>query len=84
MDLLRMLQANRQAQIEVQKAPVEERHKMRKVKGTPSALAKPVEDVPGTKSYRRKIIEEKPSKKKVKEHLEGLIAFECESSSDED
>lgn len=84
MDLLKMIAANRAAQAQVQKAPVEERHKMKKVRGTPSALAKPVEDIPGTKSYRRKIIEEKPAKKKVKEHLEAMIAFECESSSDED
>jgi len=83
MDLLRMLQQNRKALAEVQKAPVEERSKMRKIRGTPSGLAKPTEDVPGTKSYRNKIIQEKPSKKKVKEHIEALIAFECESS-DED
>lgn len=83
MDLLRMIHQNRQAQAQVQKAPVEERPKMKKVRGTPSSLPQPTEDVPGTKSYRRKIIEDKPSKKKVKEHLEALIAFECESS-DED
>lgn len=80
---MRMIQANRAAQVEVKKAPVEERSKMSKIRGTPSGLAKPVEDVPGTKSFRRKIIEDKPSKKKVKDHLEALIAFECESS-DED
>jgi hypothetical protein len=83
MDLLRMIAANRQAQVEVKKAPVEERPKMNKVRGTPTSLPKPVEDVPGTKSYRRMIIEEKPSKKKVKEHLEAMIAYECESSDDE-
>jgi hypothetical protein len=83
MDLLRMIQQNRQAQIEVKKAPVEERSKMKKVRGTPSSLPQPAEDVPGTKMNRLKIIEDKPSKKKVKEHLEALIAFECESS-DED
>ena len=83
MDLLRMIQQNRAAQVEVKKAPVEERSKMKKIKGTPSGLAQPAEDVPGTKSYRRMIIEEKPSKKKVKEHLEAMIAYECESS-DED
>jgi hypothetical protein len=78
-----MLQQNRAAQAQIQKAPVEERPKMRRVRGTPSALPKPAEDVPGTKMNRLKIIEDKPSKKKVKEHLEALIAFECESS-DED
>jgi len=83
MDLLRMIAANRQAQAEVKKAPVEERPKMKKVRGTPSALPKPAEDVPGTKSYRTMIIEDKPSKKKVKEHLEAMIAYELESS-DED
>lgn len=80
MDLLRMIQQNRKAIIEVQKAPVEDRPKMRKIRGTPSGLVKPSEDVPGTKSYRRKIIEDKPSKKKVREHLEALIAFELDSS----
>ena len=83
MDLLRMIQQNRAAQVEVKKAPVEERSKMKKIKGTPSGLPEPAEEVPGTKSYRRMIIEEKPSKKKVKEHLEAMIAYECESS-DED
>lgn len=83
MDLLKMIQQNRAAQAQVQKAPVEDRPKMKKVRGTPTSLPKPTEDVPGTKSYRRMIIEDKPSKKKVKEHLEALIAFECESS-DED
>lgn len=78
-----MIAANRQAQAEVKKAPVEERPKMKKVRGTPSALPQPAEDVPGTKSYRMKIIEDKPSKKKVKEHLEAMIAYELESS-DED
>jgi len=78
-----MIAANRQAQAEVKKAPVEERPKMKKVRGTPSALPKPAEDVPGTKSYRTMIIEDKPSKKKVKEHLEAMIAYELESS-DED
>lgn len=78
-----MLQQNRKAIIEVKKAPVEERSKMKKIRGTPSGLAQPTEEVPGTKAFRRKIIEDKPSKKVLKEHFEGLIAFECESS-DED
>ena len=84
MDLLRMIQQNRQAQAQVQKAPVEERAKMKKVRGTPSPLAKPTEDVPGSKAFRMKIIEDKPTKKKVKEHFESIIALECESSDDED
>lgn len=83
MDLLRQIQQNRAAQVQVQKAPVEERPKMSRIKGTPSGLPKPAEDVPGTKAYRAMIIEDKPSKKKVKEHIEALIAFELESS-DED
>lgn len=83
MDLLKMIAANRQTQAQVKKAPVEERSKMSKIKGTPSGLAKPAENVPGTKSFRNMIIEDKPSKKKVKEHIEAIIAFECESS-DED
>lgn len=78
-----MIAQNRATQAKVEKAPVEERSKMKKIRGTPSGLPQPTEDVPGTKSYRRKIIEEKPSKKKVKDHVEALIAFECESS-DED
>ena len=84
MDLLKMIAANRQTQAQVQKAPVEERPKMSKIKGTPSGLVKPAENVPGTKSYRNMIIEDKPTKKKVKEHLEAIIAFECESSDDSD
>lgn len=84
MDLLRMIQANRKAVLEVQKAPPEDRKKMKKIRGTPSGLAQPTDNVPGTKAFRNMIIEEKPNKKKVKEHLEGLIAFECESSSDEE
>ena len=83
MDLLKMIQQNRAAQAQVQKAPVEERPKMKQVRGTPSGLPKPSEDVPGTKTYRAMIIEDRPSKKKVKEHIEAIIAFECESS-DED
>lgn len=83
MDLLKMIAQNRQAQAEVKKAPVEERPKMRKTRGTASNLPQPSEEVPGTKSYRRMIIEEKPSKKVVREHIESLIVFECESS-DED
>jgi hypothetical protein len=83
MDLLRMIAQNRQAQAQVQKAPIEDRPKMKKVRGTPSTLVKPVEDVPGSKLYRMKIIEDKPSKKKVKEHLEAMIQAELESS-DED
>lgn len=78
-----MIHQNRVTQAQIQKAPVEERPKMKRIKGTPSGLPKPSEDVPGTKMNRLKIIEDKPSKKKVKEHLEALIAFECESS-DED
>ena len=78
-----MIQQNRQAQAQVQKAPVEERPKMKRIKGTPSGLPQPSEDVPGTKSYRAMIIEDRPSKKKVKEHLEAMIVFECESSDDE-
>lgn len=78
-----MIAANRAAQVEVKKAPVEERSKMKKVRGTPSGLAKPAENVPGTRSFREMIIEEKPSKKKVREHLEALIAYECESSDSE-
>ena len=83
MDLLRMIQQNRQAQAEVSKAPLQERPKLKKTRGTPSGLPQPSEEVPGTKSYRRMIIEEKPSKKVVREHIESLIVFECESS-DED
>lgn len=79
-----MIQQNRKAVIEVQKAPPEDRKGMKKIRGTPSGLAQPADSVPGTKAFRKMIIEEKPSKKKLKEHLEGLIAFECESSSDEE
>lgn len=71
MDLLRQMAANRQAQ------------------GITATATKPKTEshdkpVPGTKAMRAYIVEKKPSKKCVKEHLEQIIAQECESSSDED
>ena len=84
MDLLKTLQMNRAAVQQIEKMPVQERQAAKKtMRGTPSGLPEPTEHTPGTKAYRHMIIEEKPSKKKVKEHLEALIAFECESSDDE-
>lgn len=79
MELLKQIAMNRQAQAE----PVAAVEKKTKGRGIAPALPMPAENVPGTKGFRRMIIEEKPSKKVLKEHFEGLIAFECESS-DED
>jgi hypothetical protein len=72
MDLLKTMAANRQqqglGQVKEEKKPV-------------MSSDRPVA---GTKSMRKYIISEKPAKKHVKEHLEAIIAMECESSSDEE
>lgn len=75
MDLLRTMTANRQAQGLVSE-PIK-----------PNQLPKPAtkeKPAPGTKAMRKYIIEKKPKKKDVKEHLEMIIAQECESSSEEE
>lgn len=75
MDLLKNMSANRQVaglSLQMEKLSVEK-------KGKSSTEA-----TPGTKAMRLHIIEKKPGKKVVKDHLEAIIAQECESSSDED
>lgn len=75
MDLLRTMISNRQSQGLVNEIP-----KMNELP-KPTKQEKPA---PGTKAMRKYIIEKKPKKKDVKEHLEMIIAQECESSSEEE
>jgi hypothetical protein len=79
MDLLKQMLATRQ-QMGVVNDPKPRRAKSAK-KETKADRAK--ENVPGSRAMRKFIIDETPSKKIVKEHLEAIIARECESS-DED
>jgi len=71
MDLLRSMAANRHQQgiVAVQQP-------------TGKPTSRPA--IPGTRAMRKFIIAEKPGKKVVKEHLEAIIAQECESSSEEE
>lgn len=84
MDLLKTMVANRQSQglqnvkKEEPKAPV-----MPMVSNLISNKFAQYK-APGSKAMRKHIIEETPGKKVVKEHLEAIIARECESSSDEE
>lgn len=80
MDLLKMMRANRQTQAVVDPKPRPRSDGRKK----PSKADRAKEQVAGTKSMRQFIIDEKPSKKVVKEHLEAIIAIDCESSSDEE
>lgn len=77
MDLLRTMIANRQA---AGTPPDPKPSQQRGRKQTKADRAK--ENAPGSRQMRKFIIEEKPGKKVVREHLEAMIAFECESSSD--
>lgn len=81
MDLLKAMLANRAA------APsmVHDPKPAPKRKGRkPTKTDRAKEQTPGSRAMRTFIIEEKPSKKIVKDHLEAIIARECESSSEED
>jgi hypothetical protein len=78
MDLLKTMIANRQA-AKVVSDPVP---RSRAGKKKPSKAERAKEVPSGTRAMRSFIIEEKPPKKVVKEHLESMIARECESSSD--
>lgn len=73
MDLLKSMRANREVNGLTQQ--------VEKI-----TIAKPAksEIAPGTKAMRLHIIEKKPKHKAVKEHLEAIIAKECETSSDEE
>ena len=79
MDLLRQMLATREKMGNVTD-PKPRRARSAK-KETKADRAK--ENVPGSRAMRKFIIDETPSKKIVKEHLEAIIARECESS-DED
>ena len=79
MDLLRSMIANRQ-QAKVVSDPTPRREKGRR---KPSKAERAKEVPPGTKAMREFVISEKPPKKVVKDHLEAMIAHECESSSEE-
>jgi len=78
MDLLRTMIANRQAHPPVDPKPAPSRGGRK-----PTKADRAKEQTPGSRSMRAFIIEEKPGKKVVKDHLEAIIAKECESS-DED
>lgn len=80
MDLLKSMIANRQSSVR----PVSDPTPRRRIGGKkPSKTERAKEIPPGTRAMRAFIIEEKPPKKVVKEHLEGMIAIECESSDSE-
>lgn len=79
MDLLKSMIANRQNAKAVSD-PVPRREKGRR---KPSKAEKAKEIPAGTRAMRNFICEEKPPKKVVKDHLEAMIAYECESSSEE-
>jgi len=74
MDLLRTMAGNRQATGMMVEQKGEAKQKVTD-KG---------EIMPGTKAMRMYIIDKKPKHKTVKEHLEAIIARECETSSDEE
>lgn len=76
MDLLRSMIANR---AQMPGGPSDPKPRAdRKKKETKADRAK--ENTPGSRAMRKFIIEEKPGKKVVREHLEAMIAAECESS----
>lgn len=78
MDLLKSMIANRQtAKVISDPTP------RRRASGKKPSKTERAKDIPaGTRAMRGFICEEKPPKKVVKEHLEAIIAKECESSSD--
>ena len=79
MDLLKAMIANRQTAKTVSDPTPRGRGGRKKPSKTERA-----KDVPaGTRAMRTFICEEKPPKKVVKEHLEAMIAAECESSDSE-
>ena len=79
MDLIRAALANRNA-AGVAAAPAPKPVKSRGRGPTKAERAKANE--PGSRAMRKFICEEKPAKKTVKDHLEAIIAIECESSSE--
>ena len=81
MDLLKAMVANRQM---ARVAPVDPAPRNRSGRKKPSKTEQAKSIPAGTRAMRSFICEEKPPKKVVKEHLEAMIAMECESSSEED
>lgn len=79
MDLLKTMVANRQAV----GAPPDPKPRKQAGRKAPTKADRAKENLPGSKSMRQFICAEKPGKKIVREHLEAIIARECESSSDE-
>jgi hypothetical protein len=80
MDLLKAMVANRRQMVVPLTDPVPRRRSGKK----PTKTEKAKEIPAGTKAMREFVIDEKPPKKVVKEHLEAIVARECESSSDSD
>ena len=80
MDLLKTMIANRGAAPVVPSDPKPRKRNGRKA---PTKAERAKENVPGSRAMRQFICAEKPGKKVVREHLEAIIARECESSSDE-
>ena len=79
MDLLKSMIANRKAHPAVDPKPTRGRAGRK-----PTKADRAKEQTPGSRSMRAFIIEEKPSKKIVKDHLEAIVAKECETSSEEE
>lgn len=80
MDLLKSMIANRQMAAKPPSDPAPRSRGGKKQSKTERAKEVPA----GTRAMRTFICTEKPPKKVVKEHLEAMIAMECESSSEED
>lgn len=80
MDLLKAMVANRQGMKEVRDPTPRSRQGRKKPSKTEQAKSIPA----GSRAMRSFICEEKPGKKVVKEHLEAMIAAECETSSEEE
>lgn len=82
MDLLKSMIANRQSSVRPPSDPTPRNRGSSRKKPSKTEQAKSIPA--GTRAMRSFICEEKPPKKVVKEHLEAMIARECESSSDEE
>ena len=82
MDLLKAMVANRQM---ARVAPVDPAPRNRGGGRKKPSKTEQAKSIPaGTRAMRSFICEEKPGKKVVKEHLEAMIAIECETSSEEE
>lgn len=81
MDLIKAAIANRRAAgADAQPAPKPVKNRGR----GPTKAERAKANEPGSRAMRKFICDEKPAKKVVKDHIEAIIAQECESSSDED